>query len=394
MRKKRLVVVTALVSALALVVVIAVSSAAAGQSKPPIKIGVVASLTGGFAGIGTTEKNGAVLAARQINAKGGVRGRKIELTILDDATNPTQGISATTRLLAENPTAIVGYAAGVTSIPSSAQLVRSKILALTWAGANPGQTTGKTLFAVGPLLTEYARALQCYATKAVKAKRVAMVNTTDAGTQLIFEELKRTLPRAGIQIVASETVSLGATDVTVVASKLRDANADLIIDGAAGTTGALIARTLRAQGVKTPILAYVGMAQAAVAQFGGSSINGIVAQGFLSAPDPKPTQAVFVRTWQRNYPTQPDHNSAIGYDSIYLVAEAIKRVPNATGKDGVKLARALENLIYQGVAARYQYKEFKPGNLAVHSGIQARDVLWLVARDGAYFRHSQQPTCP
>lgn len=361
-----------------------------GGEAAPLLIGVDVSLTGGLASIGKDERDGMLLAAEEINAKGGVEGRKIELEVLDDASDPKTAISNTTRLLARDVVAITGYPAGVTQIPTSAPLVRSNVLTVALAGASEGQATGPAYFNLGIQLKDSAAALTCYAEKAVSAQRVGMISTNDAGTQAIFTGLAELL---GNRVVANEVVPLGATDVTVAMTKIKDANPDLLIDGANGPTGVLVVKTAKSLKMTQPILGYNGMATEAIAQLGGADLNGVVVQNLLSASDPLDFQKAFLEAWDKKYDAPPSSFSGLGYDSIYVIAEAVKAMPDATKEDGVKLAEALESTDIRGVVGAYNFDVFDPDDFGPHAGLSPDDVVWTVAKDGTYVQAEDQPDC-
>jgi branched-chain amino acid transport system substrate-binding protein len=380
---------------LAVIVAITVSAANAGSSaKPPYKVGAEVALTGPLAVLGTAEKNGAALAVRQINAKGGVNGRKLSLTVLDDGSSPTNTISNINRMVAEGILATFGPMAGLTLVPSAPLIVRSKLVTFVNVGMDiPGMTMGPTIFGLPPQVSWNGQAAMCYATKVLKAKRVALITTTDPGGAGSLAGAKLVLSKAGKAPVAAETVELGTTDPTVQVAKLRDANPDVIIDAATGLTGALVVKAARTLGMKMPILGTIGWAQPANLKAAGPTTDGVVFPGFLAAFDPKKNQKKFVSSYQRSYAGPPDAFSAWGYDSMYLIAAALKKVPNAKAGDGLKIAKALEGLKVQGVNALYNYGKFKNGDPSTRTGSQLKDYVYVTAKNGDFIRTKKQPKC-
>jgi branched-chain amino acid transport system substrate-binding protein len=386
-------------TATSIVVVLAAMAAAGGttvaQAPPPFKIGVVISLTGPYASFGTSGRNGVVLAARQINAKGGIGakngrgGRKIALTILDDNTNPNNAINHVNRLIADGADAIVGLNGGLTQVPASTALIRRNVLTLAASGFNVGQQHGAAYFFMPPSVPTHAKALQCYVTKR-NAARVGIIADSAAGSQSLKGELEKLL---GNRLVANETVPSTATDVTVQVSKVRDANPSLILNIATGQSAPLVQRTINNLGIRVPSVGWLAAANTALLKPYGSSLNGWILEGLLAPADPTKAQEVFVRTYQRNYGLPADAFAAWQYDAIKLIAAAAAKVPNAKQADGVKLGRALESMTVPGVVGTYKFGKFNANDPEAHTGIHAKDINWLRVEDADFKRGTFQPKC-
>ena len=116
-------------------------------------------------------------------------------------------------------------------------------------------------------------------------------------------------------------------------------------------------------------------------------------EGLLAPADPTKAQELFVRTYQRNYGLPADAFAAWQYDAIKVIAAAVAKVPNATQKDGLKLARAVEGATIPGVVGNYQFKRFNANDPELHTGIHAKDINWLRVEDGDFKRGTFQPKC-
>ena len=269
-------------------------------------------------------------------------------------------------------------------------LFRSNVLSFSMSGYNEGMLTGPALFFSPPTFGAHIDAVSCFITKVSKPQRVGIIATSDAGSQGISTGVKEVLEDAGVS-VAFETVPLGATDVTVAVSKIRDSRPQLIFVAGVAQTGALTAKTVRDLGMKTPIFGWLAWGQTPVLKLYSAALNGVIHEGFLAPLDPLPRQATFVKTYQRNYNTLPDAYAAWGYDAVSMVGEAFRRVPNATQKDGVKLARAIEGINYIGAAATWRLQKYSQNDANKHTGMQAKDVIWMVIKNGDYYRIKKQP---
>ena len=394
---RRYIALVAMVIVATLVVVLSAAAAntSSQQAKPPLKIGVVVSLTGPYASFGTSGRNGVILAARQINARGGIGavkgrgGRKIALTILDDGTNPANAINHVNRLIADGAVAIVGLNGGQTQVPASTALIRSNVFTLAASGFNVGQQSGPAYFFMPPSVATHAKALACYVTKR-GSTRVGIIADSAAGSQSVKNELEKLL---GDKVVANETVPATASDVTVQVSKVRDARPTLIMNLATGQPAPLVQRTINNLNLRVPSVGWLAAANTALLKPYGSSLNGWVIEGLLAPADPTKAQELFVRTYQRNYGLPADAFAAWQYDAIKLIAAAVAKVPNATQKDGLRLARAIQGVTIPGVVANYQFKGFNANNPELHTGIHAKDINWLRVENGDFKRGTFQPKC-
>lgn len=368
-------------------------SSSSGGSKAPIKIGVDVSLTGPFGPLGTATKNGIELAANQINAAGGVGGRKIQLTVLDDATNPATSIGNTNRLISGGSDAIIGYNGGQTQVPTAGLLVRHHVLTVALSGDNPGQPTGPAYFFAAPTFTTHLGAFACYVTKSAHAKDVSILHTNDAGTTAVATLLTPALKADGVT-ASSEVVPLGATDVTVAASTIRDAKPALIFDNAVGATGGLAVKTLRSLGVKTPIFGWLAWEQAPILKLYSSALNGVAMEGFLSPTNPLPYQKAFLAAWDKAYPSAPaDAYAGWGYDSLEATAAAFKAVPGATQSDGLALGKAMEKINYRGVVGNWKLGPYNAKDPDTHTGMHLADVVWYTIENGNLVPLKNQPNC-
>ena len=369
------------------------SSGTPASSAGPIKLGIDVSLTGGFAALGASTKNGIELATNAINAAGGVDGRQIQLTVLDDGSDAGTAVTNANKFIADGVDAVIGYNAAQTGAPAAAPLVRKNILNVALSGYLPGQPFGPTSFFAPPTFATHISALACYATKGAHAKNVAIIATNDAGGAAAATGLAAALKADNVS-TTTQSVALGATDVTVAASKIRDAKPDLIFDDSVGPTGGLAAKTIRGLDATTPMYGWLAWEQAPVLNLYKSALNGVVMEGFISADDPTSYQKDFVTAWNKTYPSTPaDAYGAWGYDSVEAVAQAFKAVPNATQSDGLTLSKALEAINYRGVVGDWKLGAFDAKNAETHTGMHLADVVWYTIQNGELKQLSNAPSC-
>jgi branched-chain amino acid transport system substrate-binding protein len=359
-----------------------------------IVIGVPLSLTGAFASLGVPDKNGIDLAVKDLNAKGGINGRKVTTEVLDDASDPTKAISNLNRLISDGVTAIVGFDASSVLVPASSVIARSGIFTVVPVAIDAkGVDGGPTLFGMAPPLAANAQSQLCYAQKQLGAKKIGLVQTTDAAAQAFLTAFKAEAQAAGLDIVASENVPPGTVDPSPALAKIRAANPDVIIDNGTGTTGAAIAKTARTLGIKTPIVGGLGWGQPTIIKAAGSGADGAIIAAFLAPLTPKPSQEAFVKEYIAAYNQQPAAFDTWSYDAINVVATALGKVPDATQQDGAKLQKAIEGVGIQGVAGNYTFAAYDKSTPANHAATKLKDYQFLVVQNGSLASAPNQPSC-
>jgi branched-chain amino acid transport system substrate-binding protein len=397
MNVRRYVLIAGALLATGLLATVAAVASASSSAKPPIKIGVEMPNTGPLAVIGINEKNGIVLAARQINAKGGINGRKIALTVLDDQSNPTNAVTNTTKLVSDGNIAILGPNSGPLVAPSTAVTVRSNVLQFVGSASDiQGTTAGPTTFFWPPHIPVWSAAMACYAKKTLKATKIAGINSTDPAGLQAAEGLKIWAAKLGMQVVDMEAVDLTATDTSVQWTKIREAKPDVVANMITGALAGTSAKTARTLGVNVPMLGYQANAQPAVWRLGGTAGEGAVVATTFSGTDPTKQQELFAKTFMKNYGTSPDTYNAFGYDWMNVLAFALKKIKNPTQKSGLQIAKILETTEIPGAMMTYhfgKYQKTNPQESTTHTAVKVNDVVFMAVKDGNFVHTKTQPKC-
>lgn len=324
---------------------------AAAQSKEPVKIGAVLSLTGPGAGLGQPERSGILLAEKAINERGGIRGRPLKVLIEDDgskadiAKSKAEGLvfdHKVRAIIGPSLTASTGAVAGLTNAQRMAQL------ALTGLGP-PIELTYKSLFHLLPPQTLNARAMLEYTSKALKAKRIGVLHDSGYG-QLVMSALESQSTGYGVQFVATEKFEVGATDVSTQAAKVRASNPDVVFVIA---TNPIPFRNARQMRIAQPIVSAIGSSAyqyvAGMGEFG----HDIVFPEFLVGEDPLPHQADFVNRYRKENNALPKNYEAAGWDAVHVLARALEKA----GPDAplAAIAQAVREQPHAGVLASYNF---------------------------------------
>lgn len=322
----------------------------AAQSKDPVKIGAVLSLTGPGAGLGQAERSGIQLAEKAINDKGGIKGRPLQILIEDDGSKADAAKSKAEQLIFnEKVRAIVGpsltASTGAVAAITNAQGLPQ--ICVTGLGP-PIESTYKSLFHVMPPQSLNARAMLEYTTKSLKAKKIGVLHDSGYG-QLIMNALKEQSGSYAVEYVATEKFEVGATDVSTQAAKVRAANPEVVFVIATNPVPFRNARQMR---IAQPIVSAIGSSAYQYVNGMGEFGHDIVFPEFVIGEDPLPHQTDFVAQYKKANNALPKNYEAAGWDAVHALARALEKAgPDANSE---AIAKALREP-YKGVLANYNF---------------------------------------
>ena len=361
----------------------------AGVAAEPIKIGVSGPLTGGSAPMGVSMRDGVKLAVAEINAKGGVLGRPLQIVERDDEAKNERGVQVAQELInKEHVVATVGYANTGVAIASQRFYQNAKIPVMN--NVATGSVVTKQF--VAPEFTENyifrnaandtVQSAMIVDEAVVKRKftKVAILADSTNYGQLGREDLERTLAAKGIKPVAVEKFNIKDVDMTAQLLKAKQGGAQAILTYGIGPELAQIANGMEKLGWKVPMIGSWTLSMGNFLDNAGKNGNGAsMPQTFIQDPN-TPKRKAFIEAYQKSYKIDriPSPVSAAqGYDSIYLLAAAMKQ---AGTTDGPKVREALENLNekVEGVVTTY----VKPFTHDDHEAIKAGMPVMGEAKDG------------
>src|SRR6266542_1710656 len=349
-------------------VVALLGSPATCVAAEPIKLGALLETSGFVAGLGNPGLEGARLAVDQLNAAGGINGRPVELINVNTESDETKAVTGAKRLIEqERVLAIVGpmSSGSVFAIIDTVQRSRVPLMA---NGASrgivlpPDQKRGVFLAPLTDVLVQ-GRMLDHMKKRGIT--KIALLNSDVAFGTSGREQLERLAPAAGIRIVTQHTAGNADQDMTPQLAKIRASDAEATV---VWVTGGFI-------WIATKNFNYLRLAgEAANGVYIPSSKNYVA--GALSASDPqKPVIERFDAEYEKKYGRKPATFAGNGYDSVMMLAAAIR----TAGDDRDKLRDALEGLKnYVGVTAVYSYSPVD------HFGAHEDSVVMLQVRNGVF----------
>lgn len=335
---------------LALPLLTAALFAAAPALAQTLKFGLAMPLTGSQSSYGKDQIKAAEWAVADINAKGGVNGKKLEMIVLDTQGDPTLGINAVNRLVNvdKTPVFVTGWSAVVKAVAPIAN--REKVLELSIGANSPDiAKLGDFVYTAFPLADVDIAALASYTIKTLAKKRVAiMYINNDTGVEAA-RVYKAVFEMAGGQIVAYEAYDPKATDFTGALLKVRASNPEMIhLHGLVAEMPLVIAQ-MRQLGITQRVSTYSGGYNPQMVEKAGKGAEGLIVTSL--APDEKqnPNVAGYLERWKKaenRIPNGLPYTQYL-YDAPYLVAALYdyleKNKLPATGENMRRALLAVKN---------------------------------------------------
>ena len=340
-----------------LITAVTISLVLTGCNKPPgdqpgtaggtIKIGEFASLTGKEATFGISSHEGTVLAIEEINAAGGVLGRKLELLTEDNQSKAGESATVVNKLISrDGVVAMLGEVASSRSLEAAPICLANKIPMISPSSTNPKVTeTGDYIFRVCFIDPFQGTVMANFATKTLKAKRVAVLTDVKSdyskGLAKFFKE--RFLANGG-EIVVELDFNGGDKDFKGQLTAIKATNPDGVFVPGYYTECALISIQAKQLGLNVPLFGGDGWESEKLFEIGGKEVEGNYLSTHYSPEVGSELSKKFVANYRARWktsegkPKTPDALAACGYDSALVLADAIKR---AGGTDSQKLRDAI-----------------------------------------------------
>jgi len=309
--------------------------ASCAKKTESIKVGEYASLTGKEAGFGQTSHHGVVLAIEEINAAGGVLGKPLELVFEDNQTKPGESATAAKKLLSrEKVIALIGEVSSGRSLEAAPIAQAAKIPMIAPAATNPKVTqTGDYIFRVCFIDPFQGTVMAKFAKDEIKARRVAILSSVSNAYSLgLAKFFKETFTAAGGEIATEKNFSEGDKDFRAQLTAVKAAGVDAVFVPGYYTESALIVRQARDLGLTVPFFGGDGWEDEQLLGIGGDALNGCFYSTHFSAENTDASVAKFVTKYKSRWNGEvPGAFSALGYDAVYVLADAIKRAGTTDG---------------------------------------------------------------
>ncbi len=299
-----------------------------GAGAGPIVVGYYGDLSGRTSSFGQSTKNGVEMAADEINKAGGIDGRTIQIITEDDQGEPNKAATVVTKLINQDKVvALLGEVASSNSLAAAPKAQAAKVPMISPSSTNPAVTqVGDYIFRVCFIDPFQGEVMAKFSANNLKAKRAAILYDFNSDySRGLYQFFKRSFTGFGGQIVSEQSYTQGDRDFSGQLTAIRSANPDVIyVPGYYGEVG-VIANQTKQLGIKAPLLGGDGWDAPQLWQLGGASLNGDYISNHYSVDDPSPAIKKFVADYKGRYNMPPDALAALGYDSMKVLGDAIKR---------------------------------------------------------------------
>ena len=367
-----------------LAVVSIVLSAFPSFSAEPIKIGALLAETGPASFLGAPEAKTLRMLVEDLNAKGGVNGRKIELIIKDTQASPEKAVSFAKQLIDEEKVfAVIGPSTSGETMQIKNLAEESKTPLLSCAAAevivNP---VAKYVFKVAPS-DRYAAEMIFHQMKKMGIAKIGVLSSNTGFGKAGKEQLEKYAPEHGIQIVINEVYDKAATDLTAEVTKLKAAGVQAILNWSTEPAQSIVIKNARQMGLTVPIFQSHGFANVQYARTAGVAAEGVLfpASRLVIADvlDDKHPQKAVVMEYKRAYETKFQEDVSTfgghGYDALMILVRSLKD----GGADSEKVRSAIETM--KGFVGTAGIFNFSPTD---HNGLDISAFAMLTVKNGKF----------
>jgi branched-chain amino acid transport system substrate-binding protein len=315
-----------------------VMTASAGFAET-VKVGVLLPLTGSMAKFGEIEKRSFDMAVEEINAKGGVNGKKIELLFEDDTGKPDVGRSGLEKLISREKVPVVtgGYASSVVAAAAPvAQQFKVPFVICTGAADDVTEKGYDYVFRVNQTASEYPNAVKSFLQGVAKdVKTVALLYENTAFGQSSSKSFEEDAKGLGLKILVKEGYQAGAIDFTPILTRVKAANPDLIYMVSYVMDASLLMRQSKELRInpKMYVGGGAGFTLPEFAKSAGDAGDYVYSATLWVDTLPFPGAKQYADNFRKKYGSETEYHGAEAYATMYVVADALKRAKSITPKD-------------------------------------------------------------
>ncbi len=323
-----------------------------------IKVGVAAPYTGDTADGGIQIWQGAELAADEVNAQGGIMGKKIEIVPADDSADPNKAQSVANNLISQGIVAVVGHKDSGVSIPASAVYHAAGIVQVTPTSSNPQLTDQgfDTVFRVCPVDQTQGPVLAEFMIQTQGLKQIAVIYANTAYGIGLHDEFEQRAKELGVTPVASEEINRGDKDFTTTLQKIQPLAPQAIFYAGSLPEAIIIVQQMKELGIKAVFVGGDTLFQPEFIVQTGSASEGDYVSSFF--PDMLQASNQADKNWVSEYrdtfKRNPGGNSSGGYVAAMAIFQAIK---NANSTDPAKIKTAMESLNMDSFIGRIAFDQ-------------------------------------
>lgn len=334
-----------------------IAAAVPAQAQDTVRIGLVQPLTGSVAYNGKSVVEGAKLAVEEMNAAGGILGKKIELVVEDGQCTPANSVNAVEKLVQKDKVAMLVGAfcsSATAAIMPVAQKYKLPLVTGVSSKASLTEQGNPWFFRAAETDALMAEAFAKILANDLKLTKVAYIGVNDDWGRGGVEEFSRDLSALGVKTVLTEYFDHGTTDFFTLLTKLRAARPDGVFVAAETQDGSILVKQIREMGLDTKVFGVGSWATADFINLAGKAAEGIHAAVPYASSMEAPRNQTFVKTYEAKYGAKPGKYGAAGYNALNIAAQAIAR---AGSTDAEAIRGALAKTRYEAPNGVYQFTD-------------------------------------
>ncbi len=318
--------------------VLAIFLANPAGAAESIKVGIILPLTGEQAKFGEIEKRSFEMAAEEINSKGGVNGKKLELLFEDDTGKPDVGRSAVEKLISREKVPVLtgGYSSSVTAAATAvAQQFKVPFMVTTGSADQITESKYDYVFRINPPASEYPAAVGTFLQQVVKPKTAVILYENSLFGQSSSKSFEEDCQKLGIKVLTKEGYHKGAVDFKPLLTKVKALNPDLVYMVSYVMDASLLMRQAKELDLN-PKLFIGGGAGFTLPEFqknAGNAAEFVYSATLWVDSVPYPGAKEYFKKYMARYKEDTEYHGAEAYASMYVVADALKRAKAITPKD-------------------------------------------------------------
>jgi branched-chain amino acid transport system substrate-binding protein len=330
------------------------------RAAEPVKIGVIAPLTGSQANLGTGVVNGIKSAAKRINDEGGINGSPVELVIYDDRNSPDEGVSAAHRLIYEDKVKLILGSIGSSVTAAVQQLtMRERAFLVTPVSMAPKltQVGDKYFFRVTATAAMRQKVFTGFVVHALKPKTIAYLAANDDLGRSEVESAEETYASIkGPKTVYKSFYDPAETSFTAYLTKIKSLNPDALFIVGDSVHAAVIMKQAKAMGIKSTILSSGEAGTAQFLKLAGNAAKGMYLSLDWSPVFTDPASKKFLDAYILDYGKAPDTKFAVqGWEAMWITAEAVRKAKGMSNPD--KLREAFLATNWTGPRGKWTFRE-------------------------------------
>lgn len=336
-----------------------------------IRIGLAAPISGTQAQYGTAFKNGAELAAAQINDAGGIDGKKVEIVVQDDKGDSNEAVNVANKFVSDKSIlAVVGHFNSSATLATAPVYNKNKVVEVSPSSSAPGVTdAGEYTFRVITTDAFQADYLASWSKELGYSKVALIYEQSDFGLGLL-DVYKQSAPDNNIEVVATEAYNPGDKDFSTILTKIKDKQPEAIFIGGFYNEAALISQQAQRLNLDVDFIGVDSLYSEALLDLGKESVEGFKLIGFFYPGGDNAEATKFNEDYQTKYNSKPDTYAAYSYVATSVIIEAIKE----KGADRESIKAYLETLKdYKGATGVISFDEngdveTVPSRLTIQNG--------------------------